>query len=562
MRNYLKTLVVGFLSLLLLACEAPQLTGKSTTGEVHYLGRYDMTEAGDVRMGWPGSGLSLRFRGTKLTVTITDGGNGIMDAVINGKSSALILREGRQDYDIVSSDTESLFDISLTRRTEVFDTGLFEINDVKVTGELVGAPAIDRKILFIGDSITTGFGVRGNTKDCQYSPASNAPRKSYAWLAADALKAEPHLVAISGRGVVFNYDNDPNPVMPLQIDYAVPDTDSRWEHTKFQADVVVVMLGTNDWSTVDPGQEKFNSGYLALVNDIRARFPKAHIVMASGPLLGGAQGAAIVDGIDYVKSQMSSDANLSSVNLSLSETQLKWSCNAHPGRDSMVKMANDVSAHISKQTGWKAKTRSLPKDLTIAPPPEMYEGGKAHYAKRVKEIAKNPPLEGGVLFLGDSITEAGQWGEYYPNIPTANHGIGWDTVRGVGGRLQQVILNRPDKVFIKIGTNDISYGHDPVDMAEDLENIIRGLKFKMGDAKIYIQSVMPRELENRGKVDAINAEYKKVAQDLGVTFIDLREAFAAPDGSLKAELTYDNLHLNDAGYKVWAEALRPFVEGE
>ena len=217
MPNYLKILVLGFFSLVLLACEAPQLTGKSTPGEVQYLGRYDFTNAGDVRMGWPGNGINLRFRGTKLTVKITDGGNGIMDAVINGKSSALILREGTQNYDIVSSDSESLFDVSLTRRTEVFDTGLFEINDVKVTGELVAPPTTDRKILFIGDSITAGFGVRGNTKDCQYSPASNAPRKSYAWLAADSLKAEPHLVAISGRGVVYNYDNNPNPVMPAQL---------------------------------------------------------------------------------------------------------------------------------------------------------------------------------------------------------------------------------------------------------------------------------------------------------------------------------------------------------
>ncbi len=562
MPNYLKILVLGFFSLVLLACEAPQLTGKSTPGEVQYLGRYDFTNAGDVRMGWPGNGINLRFRGTKLTVKITDGGNGIMDAVINGKSSALILREGTQNYDIVSSDSESLFDVSLTRRTEVFDTGLFEINDVKVTGELVAPPTTDRKILFIGDSITAGFGVRGNTKDCQYSPASNAPRKSYAWLAADSLKAEPHLVAISGRGVVYNYDNNPNPVMPAQIDYAVPDTESRWDHDKFKAAVVVVTLGTNDWSTVDAGQDKFNAGYFDLVNDIRTRYPKSHIVMASGPLLGGAQGAAIIAGIDYVKSQMRSDTNLSSVDLSLSETQLKWSCNSHPGRDSMVKMANDLSDHIAKQLGWTAKTRPIVNDLNIAPPPEMYEGGKKHYAKRVKEIAAYPPLEGGVLFLGDSITEAGQWGDYYPNIQTANHGISWDTVRGVGGRLQQVILNRPDKVFIKIGTNDISYARDPVDMAEDLENIILGLRFKMTDVEIFIQSVMPRELENKAKVAAINSEYRKVAQDLGVSFIDLHKVFAAADGSLKKELTYDNLHLNDAGYKVWADALGPYVEGE
>ena len=557
--SHMKYLFIGLLSFILLACEAPLLTGKSTAGEIDYLGRYELTDAGDYRMGWPGSGFALRFRGTKLDVTITDDGNGIMDAVINGTHSALILREGTQDYKIVSSGTESLFEVALTRRTEVFDTGLFEINDIRVMGEVLARNVPKHKILFIGDSITAGFGVRGNTRDCAYTPASNAPLKSYAWLAAEALKAEPQLVAISGRGVVYNYDNNPSPVMPEQIDYAVPDTESVWGHDKFKADAVVVALGTNDWSVIDPGQDRFNAAYLALLKDIRSRLPSAHIVTASGPLLGGAQAGAVRGGIDYAMGELQ-DSNISTLDFSLSETQLKWSCSGHPGRDSMVKMANDLSAHISAQTGWKAKPVSFPADLRIAPPDSMYEGGKTHYDMRVKQIAAMPPIEGGVLFLGDSITEGGDWASLFPDVESVNHGIGWDTVAGVGGRLPQVILNNPDKIFIKIGTNDISYGHDPVDMAAELEDVITVLQFSRPNSKIYIQSVLPREAENGDKVAAINREYKKLAEDKALPFIDLSAAFSADDGSLKAELSDDNLHLNEKGYGVWAEALRPYVE--
>ena len=558
MRSWCKYLCVGICCLILQACGAPQLTGKSTLGEVEYLGRYELTDNGGHRMGWPGSGFALRFRGTKLVVTLTDDGGGIMDAVINGTHSALILREGTHDYPLLAFDSPSLFEVSLTRRTEVFDTGLFEINDIRVEGEILERDVPKHKILFIGDSITAGYGLRGNTKDCKYTPSSNAPRKAYAWLASQALDAEPQLIAISGRGVIQNHESNPAPVMPAQIDYALPDDESSWSHKDFAADVVVVTLGTNDWSTRNPGQNEFNAAYLALLKDIRARFPKAHIVTANGPLLGGAQGAAIRGGIDYAINEMSG-TNISSLDFSLSETQLKWGCDSHPGRDSMVKMANDLSAHIKAQMGWRAKTIPMPNDLRINPPQEMKQDGKKHYVQRVKEIAAYPPLDDGVLFLGDSITEAGDWVKLFPNITSANQGISWDTVAGVGSRLPQIILNSPDKIFIKIGTNDIGYDHDPVDMAAELEDVIKVLKFARPDTKIYLQSVLPRELSNKAKVAAINAEYEKVAADMNIPFIDLTGAFRAQNGAMREDLSDDELHLNAKGYDVWRNAIRRYV---
>lgn len=556
MPPWFKNVVLSILVLTLAACDALQPSSKTSTDDIQYFGRYALTQTGDYRMGWPGSGFGLRFRGTKLAVTITDDGNGIMDAVINGKSSALVLRPGTQDYTIVTSAKPSLFDVTLTRRTEVFDTALFEINDIRVDGDLVVRDLPKRKILFIGDSITAGFGVRGNTKDCQYSPASNAPLKSYAWLAATALKAETQLIAISGRGVVYNYDNNSAPVMPMQIDYALPDNAATlWDHKKFQADVVVVSLGTNDWSTVDPGQDKFNAGYTALLKDIRARFPDAHIVAASGPLLGGAQSDAVVRGINYALGELK-DSNVSAVNLSLSETQLKWSCNSHPGRDSMVKMANDLAAHVGGIKGWTAKPIALPNDLRVSPPESMKVDGKKHYKKRIKEIAQLPPLDGGVMFLGDSITEGADWAALFPTIATANHGIGWDIIAGVGSRLPQIIIHNPDKIFIMIGTNDIGYDHDPLDMAAELEDVIKILKFRRPNAQLYLQSILPREAENLEKVEAINRAYEKLANETSVPFIDLTTQFIAADGSLSSDYTDDKLHLNAAGYQLWADIIR------
>ena len=565
MLKWINWAVIGF-ALLLSACGTPA----SDDAKVQILGRYVTTDSGGYTMGWPASGVAVRFRGTKMVVTITDDGQGIMDAVINGTQSALILKPGTKDYTIVSDDTvsgetASVYDVALTRRTEAHDTGLFTIENVSVEGEILPRPVPAHKILFIGDSITAGYGLRGNTRDCNYSPSSNAPLKTYAGLSAQALDARMHLIAISGRGVVNNYGDNPKPVMPRQMDNALPDTNGadverdKWEYGKFRPEVVVVALGTNDASSANFNAAQFKSGYLDFARDVRARFPSAHIVLASGPIMYSETGSAVVAGIDYARAELQ-DTKVTRLHFTLSESQLKWSCNGHPGRDSQAQMARDLSAHIAGFTGWKPAKITQRQDLKINPPEGMKAGGKAHYKARVAEIAKRAPLEGGVLFLGDSITEGGDWAALFPKIKTANHGIGWDIVSGVGGRLPQIIINNPDKIFIMIGTNDIGYGHDPVDMAAELEDVIKVLRYSRQSAQIYLQSVLPRELENVSAVAAINAEYKKLAQDMDVEFVDLTAAFSAPDGALKASLTEDSLHLNAKGYGLWASEIRGLVE--
>ena len=130
-----------------------------------------------------------------------------MDVSVNGVESQLDLEPGRHLYPIINSKTRDTFDVRVTRRTEVFDTGLFTINlpvFVNLKGEEPAKPLQfslpDKRILFLGDSITAGFGVRGDTKACQYVPSTNAPYKAYAGLAAQMLNAELHMIAISGRG--------------------------------------------------------------------------------------------------------------------------------------------------------------------------------------------------------------------------------------------------------------------------------------------------------------------------------------------------------------------------
>jgi len=334
-----------------------QLVSPRDTEAYQLLGRYHEVEPGRYIMNWPGSGFKIRFNGTVLNATIEDDGNGIMDVIVNGTESAPIgLKSGAHSYEILRVTDAQDLTVTLTRRTEVFDTGSFILSNISHDGRGIKTPPSNRRVIFVGDSITAGFGVRGETKSCDYLPATNAPLMGYAALSADILGADYHLIAISGRGVVYNWDNNPNPVMPVQIDLTLADDPNgeKWDHSRFQADIIVIALGTNDWSVINPGKEKFRAGYLSLLRDLRARYKDAHIIAVNGPLLDGDKKASVRDGIDYAIDTFE-DENVSTLDVALASDGLVWSCNSHPGQDSMKEMAKLLAKHISLRTDWRLK---------------------------------------------------------------------------------------------------------------------------------------------------------------------------------------------------------------
>lgn len=182
-------------------------------------------------------------------------------------------------------------------------------------------------------------------------------------------------------------------------------------------------------------------------------------------------------------------------------------------------------------------------------------------AMRRAQFEALPLPAGRVLFLGDSITEQGLWHEWFPELPTLNRGISGDTVHEVLARLDSAV-NEPTAISLLVGTNDLSglgRSRDVVVVAAEFRDLIAELRHRAPDARLVVNSVMPRKATFADAVRALNHEYVAIAREAGATWLDLWPVLSDGAGSLRAQFTGDSLHLNGAGYAAWVEVLRPLL---
>ena len=160
--------------------------------------------------------------------------------------------------------------------------------------------------------------------------------------------------------------------------------------------------------------------------------------------------------------------------------------------------------------------------------------------------------------LGDSITEFGNWDEWFPEFPMVNRGIGGETSGQVLERLGSAV-NHPAAVFLLIGTNDLSFGIPQREIAQNVRSILAEIEAMAPGTPVVVQSVMPRSLAFRDEVTELNQRYRNVVEAASgnVHYLDLWPVLETPDGALRPDLTEDRLHLNGSGYAQWADALRP-----
>lgn len=174
-----------------------------------------------------------------------------------------------------------------------------------------------------------------------------------------------------------------------------------------------------------------------------------------------------------------------------------------------------------------------------------------------------------IVFLGNSITDGGEFGELFKMNNIKNRGIRSDIITGVEKRLGQVTSGAPMKIFLLIGINDISHGLSTGELSRRYDRLVKKIKDESPKTRLYLQSVMPinnsfkryKALVGKEKaIIALNDSIRKIAARHGATYVDLWQILANKEGSLDPEFTNDGLHLNGRGYRAWTRGIENFVK--
>ena len=192
-------------------------------------------------------------------------------------------------------------------------------------------------------------------------------------------------------------------------------------------------------------------------------------------------------------------------------------------------------------------------------------GGVAEtYIHRTKILQSLHMDSTNIIFLGNSLTEYGEWSEFFKNPNIRNRGIAGEFTDGILRRLTPITTAKPQQIFLLIGVNDLIL-YRPPHILNNYREIVNRITTETPNTQLIIQSLLPvnNEVKNTGlsnaDIDSINKGINKIATEYNLLYVDLHTLMKNSDGLLNPDFTSDGIHLNDKGYSVWINKIQDLV---
>jgi hypothetical protein len=341
---------------------------------IKYTGRIDFSNPKAPRFAWSGVSIKAAFEGSVCQILLNDyasgtdatGGNhaNYFNLIIDNKRIQVLKcdKGGKQIYKVDSlSDSNHI--IEIFKRTEAL------IGEVEFKGlilasgkKLLPLPVAQnvRRMEFIGNSITCGYGNEGPDQECKFSGATENAYMAYGAITARNLNAEYVAVPFSGKGLTRNYDEGPQETMPQLYDRILAaNPDLKWDFKKYTPDVVVINLGTNDFAHSNPDSALFVGTYIKFIGTIRSNYPNASIICLTGSMMSdsGPQDRKALSTLKkYIQAVLTEfnkkgDTKVYTFNMS-GQGSLGFGCDWHPSVKQHEKNAKELTAFVKEKMGW------------------------------------------------------------------------------------------------------------------------------------------------------------------------------------------------------------------
>ena len=247
---------------------------------------------------WPGSYFEAAFRGTEVYFRVGKSDE-ILDVDVDGKIPLKLVKPQEGVYRVTGlGEGDHAVRVSVITESQASPNvfGGFGI----VAGEkALPPPTRVREIEFIGDSHTVGYGNTSGKRECTTEEVWSTTDSAAAFGATVArhYRADYQINAISGHGVVRNYNGSAGDPVPVAYPYVLLDKGRLYEDPAWKPEVIVIALGTNDFSTpLHPGEKwksraelhaDYESTYVRFIEALRAKNPGAFVILWATEMADG-----------------------------------------------------------------------------------------------------------------------------------------------------------------------------------------------------------------------------------------------------------------------------------
>ncbi|MDD6627124.1 MAG: GDSL-type esterase/lipase family protein [Lachnospiraceae bacterium] len=188
-------------------------------------------------------------------------------------------------------------------------------------------------------------------------------------------------------------------------------------------------------------------------------------------------------------------------------------------------------------------------------------------------------VKGQIVFTGSSLMEmfpVEEWiRELGPDAPIVyNRGVGGYKTSDLLPILDACVFElEPRKVFINIGTNDLSDDSIPLEkVMSNYDRIITQIEERLPDVTIYMMAYYPVNydaaaeemkpcllIRTNEKINRANELVEQLAARHGQRYINVNAPLMDEQGRLKAEYTIEGMHIKPEGYRAIFEDVMAYV---
>lgn len=332
---------------------------------ISYIGRHYYQNNDTVISDWPGTYFRSVFTGTRLGIKMGGQAEVQFNVFIDDLPVKIISCNSGETIWVAEDLKPGKHTLQVFKRTEsLVGTAIFKglVIDSKAK-VLPWKNSPDHRIEFIGNSITCGYGVEGTSRHDDFKPSTENNYLTYAAVLSRYFNADYSIVAHSGLGIVRHYGDSlqvsSDPQMPARYLRTLDSSDTLlWDFSSWKPDLVMINLGTNDFSTLPyPEKELFQNEYANLINTVRKNYGNIPVICLSGPLIGDPCAAYVKEVTERIRLQ-SSDTSIYYLGIpkELLNSDEDFGSDDHPSITGQKKIADYITPMISKELGWKYHT--------------------------------------------------------------------------------------------------------------------------------------------------------------------------------------------------------------